>query len=116
MTNVKFINSILSSKNNLLIIRANSNFKKTFKRIKKSNKEFLFVEKPKANQMFAILLSRLLGQKFLWIQNFGNPPIPNFLTRLLLNQSDEIFVSSRKEAAKLKALGIDKPRKRVRSQ
>jgi len=114
VTNVKFLNSILTSKNNLLIIRANSNFKKTFKRARKNQKEFLLLEKPKANQMSAVLLARLLGQKFLWIQNFENPPIPNFFTRLLLNQSDEIFVSSRKEAAKLNSLGIDKPRRRIR--
>ncbi len=114
VTNVKFLNSTILSKNNLLTIRANNNFKKTFKRIRKSKKEFLLVEKPKSNQMFAVLISRLLGKKFLWIQNFENPPIPNFWKRLLLNQADEIFVSSRKEAAKLNSLGIDKPRKRIK--
>jgi len=112
--NVKYLNSIFSSKNNLLIIKANSNFAKTYKRIKKNNKEFILVEKPKTNQMTAVLLSRLIGKKFIWIQNFSNPPVPNFLARLLLNQSDEIFVSSRKEAAKLISLGIDKPRRRIR--
>ena len=115
MINVKFLNSIFASHNSLLIIRANTTFGKTFKKIRKNQKEFLYVEKPKANQMAAVMLSRLLAQKFLWIQNFENPPIPNFFARLLLNQSDEIFVSSRREAAKLKSLGIDKPRKRVRS-
>lgn len=115
MTNLKFLNSIISSKSNLLVIRANSNFKKTFKRIRKSQNELILVEKPRARQMFAVLVNRLLGKKFLWIQNFENPPVPGFLARLLLNQSDEIFVSSRKEAAKLKGLGVDKPRKRVRN-
>ena len=115
MINVKFLNSIFTSHNSLLIIRANSNFKKTFKKIRKSRKEFLLVEKPKPIQMLAVLMLRLLGQKFLWIQNFENPPVPNFFARLLLNHADEIFVSSRKEAAKLESLGIDKPRKRVRS-
>lgn len=104
----------MSSYSNLLVIRANTKFGRTLKKIKKSKKEFVFVEKPKLHQMLAVILARLLGQKFLWIQNFENPPVPNFLTRLLLNQSDEIIVSSRKEAAKLKSFGIDKPRKRVR--
>lgn len=115
MTNVKFLNSIFTSKNSLLIIKANTTFGKTFKKIRKSRKEFLLVEKPKPTQMLAVLMLRLSGQKFLWIQNFENPPTPSFFTRLLLNQADEIFVDSRKEAAKLKSLGIDKPRKRVRS-
>ena len=115
MINVKFLNSIFTSKNSLLIIKANTTFKKTFKKIRKSRKEFLLVEKPKPIQMLAVLIIRLLGQKFLWIQNFENPPTPSFFTRLLLNQADEIFVSSRKEAAKLKTLGIEKPRKRIRS-
>lgn len=114
MINVNILNSILNSYDNLLIIRSNTNFGKTLKKIKKSNKEFVFIEKPKSRQMLAVITARLTGQKFLWIQNFENPPVPNFLTRLLLNQSDEIIVASRKEAAKLKALGIDKPRKRVR--
>ena len=114
MVDVKFLNSIFASYKNLLIIKANTTFGKTFKKIRKSRKEFLLVEKPNPIQMLAVLMLRLSGQKFLWIQNFENPPTPSFFSRLLLNQADEIFVSSRKEAAKLKTLGIEKPRRRIR--
>ena len=116
MLDVKTINSILNSKDNLLTVQANNNFKKILKKINRSkDKDFVWIQKPKANQMAAVLISRLLGKKFLWVQNFENPPVPSFFDRLLLNQADEIFVESRKEALKLKNLGIDKPRRRIRS-
>jgi len=107
---VKSLNSILTYKNNLLIITAKATFKKTFQKIKKSPKEFVWVEKPIVSQMAAALLIRLIGKKFLWIQNFENPPVPNFFARLLLNQADEIMVDSRRMAAKLKSLGVEKPK------
>ncbi len=107
---VKSPNSILTYKNNLLKIGAKATFKKTFQKIKKSSKEFVWVLKPSQAQMSAVLLARLLGKKFLWIQNFENPPVPNFFTRLLLNQVDEILVSSRAQAKKLHALGVDRPK------
>lgn len=56
--------------------------------------------------MTAVLLKRLLGKKFIWIQGFANPPKPNFISQLLLSQADRILVKSKKEAAKLKDLGI----------
>ena len=94
----------------MLIITAKATFKKTFQKIKKSPKEFVWVEKPIVSQMAAALLIRLIGKKFLWIQNFENPPVPNFFARLLLNQADEIMVDSRRMAAKLKSLGVEKPK------
>lgn len=110
MKEVKSLNSILTYKNNLLKITAKATFKKTYDKIKKSKKEIIMLQKPDPAHMTAALLTRLLGKKFLWIQNFENPPIPNFLARLLLNQSDEILVSSRRAAAKLKSLGVEKPK------
>jgi len=105
--------SILTSNNNLLRITANTTFKKTFQKIKKSHKEFVWVLKPDFAQMMAVMLCRLTSEKFLWIQNFENPPVPNFVVRLLLNQADEILVSSRAEARKLHKFGVEKPKIRV---
>lgn len=58
--------------------------------------------------MTAVLMARLMGKKFLWIQGFTNPPKPNFLSRLLLSQADKIIVKSKSVADKLTAFGIDK--------
>ena len=111
--NVKNLNQLLSS-HNLLIIKERTSFNKIFAKINKYPKrDFVYVEKPKVSQMAAVLLLRLLGKKFFWIQRFENPPTPNFLCQLLLNQSDEILISYPKEASKLKNFGIDKPRIRV---
>jgi len=108
--NVKSLNFILNYKNDLLIITAKATFKKTFQKIKNCKKEIVWIQKPATAQMAAALLVRLLGKKFLWVQNFENPPVPNFFARLLLNQADEILVGSRRMAAKLKSLGVEKPK------
>lgn len=77
--------------------------------------DFVWVEKAQAKQMAAVMAAKLLGKKFLWVQSFSNPPVPNFFARLLLNQADTILVSSRKIAAKLHSLGVDKPKIRVKN-
>ena len=111
MSDVKKLNYLLASSQNLLIVKEHTSFKKIFKKIKHSrNKDFVFVAKPKANQMAAVVLARLSGKNFYWIQNFSNPPKPNLLTRLLLNQADTVLVKSKKVAAELHGQGIDKPK------
>lgn len=111
MDNEKILNQFFNSKASLLRIKANSSFAKTLKKVFKSKKaDFVWVEKPKPLQMSAVLLNKIIGKKIFWIQSFSNPPVPNFFARLLLNQADEILVESRRIAAKLKSLGVEKPK------
>lgn len=113
MTDVKIINSILKSQN-ILRIGEKVTFTKIVKKIfKKKQLDIVLVEKTKPSQMSAVLFIKLMGKKFLWIQNFTNPPIPGFYTKLLLNQTDTIMVKSRKVAAKLHSFGIDKPKIKI---
>ena len=98
----------------LLTIKVKTSFSKTLSKITSSKrKDFVWVRQTKIEQMMAVLLVRLLGKKFFWIQNFTNPPSPNFFTRLLLTQADRIIVGSRKIANKLILLGIDKSKIKV---
>lgn len=98
----------------MLSIGANTSFKKTLKKINHNKKaDVVWVQKPNPTQMSAILTARLAGKKFLWIQSFSNPPTPGLFTKLLLNQSDTIFVSSKKMAAKLRGFGVNKPKIRI---
>ena len=111
MQNVKKSPLALRFRQDLLQIKEHTTFAQTFRLIKKDKQlDVIWVKKPKASQMSAVLLHKLSGRKFQWIQNFENPPVPNFLARLLLNQSDEILVSSRRMATKLKSLGVEKPK------
>ena len=114
MKNVKFLNSILKPQNTLEI-GASTSFKKIVNKFTKSKGYYaVWIKKPITSQMAAVLLARLAGKKFMWVQNFSNPPIPSFLTKLLLNQADVIVVGSRENAQKLKSFGIDKPKIRIR--
>lgn len=117
MPNVKEINQILNSHPRLLSIKGSTSFSKTLRKIKKAkNADFVWLEKPKLNQMACVLLTRLIGKKFIWIQNFENPPAPNFLTRLILAQTDKIIVRSKKDFLKLKNSGIDKSKIKYQRQ
>lgn len=114
MENVKKNTTILSSKNVLRLGR-NTSFKKIIKKIHKNKKaDVVWLEKPNPIQMTAVLVSQLMGKKFLWVQNFENPPVPGFTTKLLLNQTDIIYVKSRKLASKLHNFGVDKPKIRIK--
>ena len=96
-------------KPHLLTISPRAPFGKIFKKINKSKDlEIVLIKKADAIQMSAVLISRLIGKKFLWIQNFANPPIPNLLVRFLLTQTDRIIVTSKKDANRLKSFGIEK--------
>lgn len=107
MSNVIKSNHFKSLRPNLLTIRQSTPFGQIIKKLHKGKKvEFVWVEKPKPKQMSAILFSRLIGKKFVWIQEFENPPIANFLTRFMLTQCDQIMVKSRKDAIKLKTFGV----------
>jgi len=111
---VKYLKKLESIHPHLLTIRTKSSFGKTFKKIYKSkSSQFVFVEKPKTQQMAAILLSKIIGKKFFWIQMFDNPPAPNFSTRLLLSQADKIIVRQKKFAQKLVSFGIDKSKIKI---
>ncbi len=108
MENVKNLNKILSLNPHLLKIAPHISFGKIIKRINKSKKlEFVYINKPCVGQMTAVLLSRLFGKKFFWIQNFENPPVPNFFAKLLISEADLILVRNRKTANKLKSFGIN---------
>ena len=110
MKNVKLLNSILNP-NNTLTLGASTPFKKILDRLNKSkNVEAVWVKKPNAAQMAAVIMVRLTGKKFMWIQGFSNPPVPSFITRLMLNQADIIVVTKRENIKKLKSFGVDKPR------
>lgn len=114
MAYVKILSKILNSPRNLLTIKGSPTFAKTFSKIIKSkNIDFVWVQKPYLAQMAAVVVTRLMGKKFLWIQSFSNPPEPSFISRLLLNQADEILVQSRSMGVKLKKFGVDKPRIRL---
>lgn len=114
MSNVKKLIPVLSSKS-VLQISTNIPFKKILKKISNNKKaDVVVLEKSNPAQMTAVIFSRLKGKKFLWIQNFANPPVPGFYTKLLLNQSDIVLVKSKKMAAKLHGYGIDKPKIRIR--
>lgn len=114
MVNVKNFTPILSTKN-VLQIGVNTSFNKILKKLSKNKKaDIVFVEKPDHVQMTAVLISRLMGKKFIWAQHFTNPPVPGFYTKLLLNQTDIIYVANKKLAAKLHNFGIDKPKIRIR--
>jgi len=104
---VKNLKPVLTACPNLLTIKASTTFGQTYKKIKKTKLlDFIYVEKPKATQMVAIVINRLLGKKFFWIQSFENPPTPSFITKLLLNQADRIIVEDKKYLHRLKKLGI----------
>lgn len=110
MKNVKLLNSILNPKNTLTL-GASTSFKKILDKLNKSKHyEAVLVKKPSASQMAAVILARLSGKKFIWIQSFSNPPVPSFISRLMLNQADIIIVTKRENIKKLKSLGVDKPR------
>ena len=92
---------------NLLAIKANTTFGQTLSKIQKAaNLDFVYVRRPIIHQMAAVLLKRLTGKKFIWIQGFSNPPRPNFFSTLFLAQADRILAKSQKEITKLKDLGI----------
>lgn len=113
MTDVKIINSILKSQN-ILHIGEKVPFTKIIKKVyKRKQLDIVLLEKAKPNQMSAVLFTKLMGKKFLWIQNFANPPVPGFYTKLLLNQTDTILAKSRKAAAKLHSFGVDKPKIKI---
>jgi len=91
-----------------------SSFGQTFKKIITSkNIGFVWLNRPKINQMTAVLLLKILGRKFFWVQNYKNPPVPNFFARLLISQADRILVKDKKEAGQLKSLGIEKSKIKI---
>lgn len=109
MSNEVFLTSIKNLRPHLLTFGARISFGKIFKTIFKSkNVDFVIVKKAQTNQMAAVLLTRLLGSKFVWVQNFSNPPIPSFLAGLLLSQADHIMATNKKDVEKLLEIGINK--------
>gem|GEM_PF-2573952 len=114
MPYVKTLKSILAAHPKVLTIKEHTSFGQTLKRIKNRKRfDFIWVQKPKPEQMAAVLLSRLSGKKFFWIQGFENPPVPKFVTRLLMQQSDRIIVASTHYRYKLWRLGIKGPKVRL---
>ncbi|MBI2012781.1 hypothetical protein HYS90_02530 [Candidatus Curtissbacteria bacterium] len=107
MSNEKFLRQILSAKPRILTIREKISFGQTLSKIANcKNIDFILVQKPKAQQMTAVLAARIIGKKFVWIQNFANPPAPNFFSRLLISQTDRIMVKKKKDRDALISFGI----------
>ncbi len=114
MAHVKTLNHFFKSSSNLLVIKEHTSFNKIFRKVKNAKKkDFVLVLKPKPTQMSAVLLARLSGKNFYWIQAFSNPPKPNLFTRILLDQVDLILVKSKKVAASLHSQGVDKPKIKI---
>jgi len=106
---VKYFNQIIKLHPNLLTIKAKTSFTATFSKISKAKKlDLVVLQKPKSRQMSAVILTRILGKKFLWIQHWQNPPVPNFVSKILVAQADKIIASSYNEAEKLKSFGINR--------
>ncbi len=117
VSNVKNSTTIQRLKSNLLTIKAHSSFSQIYKKINNTrNPDFVLVKKAKASQMSALVLSRLAGKKFFWIQEFANPPTPGFFTRILLSQPDRIIIKSKTDFIKLKNFGIDKAKIRYQKR
>jgi len=96
------------------IIPPRSSFGQTFRKIITSkNIGFVWLNRPKINQMVAVLLLKILGRKFLWVQNYKNPPAANFFARLLISQADRILVKDKKEADQLGSFGISKSKIKI---
>lgn len=114
MPYVKNQKLLLAAYPKILTIKEHTSFGQTYKKIKNRKRfDFIWVQKPQSRQMAAVLLTRLCGKKFFWIQGFENPPAPKFLSRLLLNQSDRIIVNSSHYRYKLWKLGISGPKVRM---
>ncbi len=109
MSYVNIFDLLQSLHPSLTIIGPRVTFGKIFRKINRAkNCEFVWVKKARTDQMTAVLILKIIGKKFLWIQSFENPPAPTFITKLLLSQADRIIVDSRKDANKLKSFGINK--------
>ena len=114
MAYVKKSKRVSTLKVKVLNISARSSFGQTFKKITASkNISFVWLAKPRINQMTAVLLLKILGKKFFWVQNFSNPPVPNFFARLLISQADRIMVKDKKEKDQLKSFGIEKSKIKI---
>jgi len=114
VTYVKKSKRVSTLKFKVSTIPLRSSFGQTFKKIISSkNIGFVWLTKPKINQMTAVLLLKILGRKFFWVQNFSNPPVPNFFARLLISQADRIMVKSNKEAGQLQSFGISRSKIKI---
>src|SRR3990172_2257915 len=95
---VKNNKTIAGLQQHLLEIKADISFTQTYRKIRHHKQaDYIYVTKPQTPQMAAVLLNKLIGKKFFWVQNFANPPSPGFLSRLLLSQADKIIVNSKRD-------------------
>ncbi|MEX2027994.1 MAG: hypothetical protein WD988_00660 [Candidatus Curtissbacteria bacterium] len=114
MSYVKTEKLLLAAHPKILTIKEHTSFGQTYKKINsKKMLDFVWVQKPKPAQMAAVMAARLSGKKFFWIQGFENPPVPRFITKLLLIQADRIIVNSNHNKYKLQKLGIIGPKVRM---
>ena len=107
MAYVKTQHPVLKLRPHLLQIKEHTTFGQTFNIIRKEKQlDIVWVKKPLPAQMSAVLLHKLTGRKFHWIQNFENPPIANTWSKILIPQADRIIVTNRRDYNKLKKYGI----------
>jgi hypothetical protein len=104
---VKNFKPAFAANSQILTIKEHTSFGQVLTKIKKiKNTDFVVIEKPKIGQMAAVLLLKIAGKKFIWLQNFSNPPIPNVFAKLLLSQADSIVVRDKKNYYRLRSYGI----------
>lgn len=107
MAYVKLHKPLRKLRPNLLQIKEQTSFKQTYLAIKSDKQiDIIWIKKPRALQMSAVLVQKLLGRKFFWVQGFENPPVPTLWAKLLIAQADRIVVTSRRDFNKLKRFGV----------
>ena len=107
MSNVKTQQPPLELRPNLLQIKEHTTFGQTYNLIRHEKQlDIVWVKKPDPQQMSAVLLHKLTGRKFHWVQNFENPPIAGTWSQILISQADRIIVTTRRDYNKLRRYGI----------
>lgn len=107
VSHVKLQKPFLSSRPNLFQIKESTSFNQILTKLRETKTpRIIWLPKPAPNQMAAVLVARILGKRFIWIQGFSNPPKANFIAKILIAQADEIVAKSKKDATKLRAFGI----------
>lgn len=98
----------------LLQIKEHTPFGQTYSIIRKEKQlDIVWVKKPDPAQMSAVLLHKLTGRKFHWVQSFENPPVASTWSKILISQADRIIVTTRRDYNKLKRFGVNINKVRV---
>ncbi len=114
MAYVKTPQPVSELRPHLLQIKEHTTFGQTYNMIRYEKQlDIVWVEKPLPAQMSALLLHKLTGRKFLWVQSFQNPPLASNWSKILISQADRIIVTTRRDYNKLKRFGVNVNRIRI---